>query len=91
MATLADVVLTGTAFQSLNVATGLVAGTPLVIQNKGSHDIRIIVASSQPSASSEAGWLLRPYHSVSVQNETVSVWAKATVVGSTPVLVQQLS
>lgn len=90
MATLNDVILTGTSYQNLNTATGLITGTPLIIQNKGSQDIRIIVAPSQPSASSENGWLLRPYHSVTVENETDIVWAKALSVGGTPVSVQQL-
>lgn len=91
MASLPDVILTGTAYQSLNVATGLVAGTPLVVQNKGSHDIRVVIAASLPSASSENGWLVRPYHSIAIQNETDSVWAKSTVVGAIPVFVQQLT
>lgn len=90
MATLPDVLLTGTVFQSLNVATGLVAGTPLAIQNKGSEPIRVIIAPTIPSASSENGLLVVPYGFLYIENETDSVWAKAIKVGSTHVSVQQL-
>lgn len=90
MATLNNVVLTGTAYQSLNVATGLIAGTPLAIQNKGSEPIRVIIAPAIPAASSENGQLVLPYSYLYIENETDSIWAKAIKVGSTPVSVQQL-
>lgn len=88
MATLADVLLTGSAYQDLNTATGITAGTAIVIQNKSSNDVRIIINPTQPSASSENGWLLSSRASVVIENETEVVWAKATVVGSSHISVQ---
>lgn len=90
MATLPDVLLTGSAYQSLNLATGLVAGTPLAIQNKGSEPIRIIIAATIPSASSENGQLVEPFKYLYVENETDSVWAKAMKIGNIHISVQQL-
>lgn len=89
-ATLPNVVLTGTAYQNLNLATGLVTGTPLVIQNKGSAHVRIIISPTQPLASSEAGIVLEPLKFAYIENETDIVWAKATEVISTALSVQQL-
>lgn len=90
MASLPDVLLTGTVYQSLNLATSLIAGTPLAIQNKGSEPIRVIIAATIPAASSENGQLVLPYSYLYIENETDSVWAKALKVGSTHISVQQL-
>lgn len=88
MATIPDVLLTGTAYQNLNTATSIITGTPLVIQNKGAADIRVIIGPTIPAASSENGWLLAPRHSLIIENETEIVWAKATVLGNTHLSVQ---
>lgn len=90
MATLANIVLTGTAYQNLNLASSLITGSPLVIQNKGNSFVRIIIAPSQPSASSENGWLLQSLSSIVVENETDIVWAKANDLGNTHLSVQLL-
>lgn len=90
MATINDVLLTGTAYQNLNSATSLITGTPLVIQNKGNFFVRIIIAPSQPSASSENGYLLPSLATVIIENETDIVWAKATELGNTHLSVQVL-
>ncbi len=90
MATLADVVLTGTAYQNLNLATSLITGTPLAIQNKGSEPVRVIIAASLPAASSENGQIIPPFSYLYIENETDIVWAKAIKVGSTHISVQQI-
>lgn len=90
MATIADVVLTGTAYQDINTASGLIAGTPLVIQNKGSAFVRIIINPTQPPASSENGFVIEPLKTAYVENETQVVWAKSTQPGDTHISVQQL-
>lgn len=91
MATLPDVLLTGSAFQNCNTLTGLIAGTPLAIQNKGSEPIRVIIAATIPAASSENGQLVPPYAYLYIENETDIVWAKAIKVGSTHISVQQIN
>ena len=90
MATLPNIVLTGTAYQNLNLASSLITGSPLVIQNKGNSFVRIIISPSQPSASSENGWLLQSLQSIVVENETDIVWAKSTELGNTHLSVQLL-
>lgn len=88
MATLADVLLTGSAYQDLNTSTGIIAGSPIVIQNKSSNDVRVIINPTQPAASSENGWLLAPRASIVIENETQVVWAKATALGNSHISVQ---
>lgn len=90
MATVADVVLTGTAYQNLNAESGLITGTPLAIQNKGSSSIRIIISSTQPDASSVNGQVVPALGYLYVENETEVVWSKSLVTGNTRVSVQQL-
>lgn len=89
-ATLPDVVLTGTAFQNLNTATGLTTGTPLAIQNKGSTFVRIIISPTLPAASSQNGIVIKPLGFAYIENETDIVWAKAVDIIGTPISVQQL-
>lgn len=91
MATIADILLTGTAFQNINTASGLIAGTSLVIQNKSSADVYLVISPTQPLASSENGWLLESRHSVQIQNETDIVWARSKSIGSNHISVQQLN
>lgn len=91
MATIADILLTGTAFQNINTATGLIAGTSLVIQNKSSADVYLVISPTQPLATVEDGWLLESRHSVAIQNETDIVWAKAKVLGNSHISVQKLT
>lgn len=90
MSTIADVVLTGTAYQNLNLAAGLITGTPLAIQNKGSTAIRIIISATQPPASNVNGQVVTPLSYLYIENETDVVWGKSLVAGNTHVSVQQL-
>lgn len=90
MATVADVVLTGSAYQNLNSASGLITGTPLAIQNKGSSSIRVIISPTQPDSSSVNGQIVPALAYLYIENETDIVWAKSLVAGNTHVSVQQL-
>lgn len=90
MATIPNVVLTGTAYQNLNSTTGLITGSPLVIQNKGNSFVRLVIAPSQPAASSENGYLLPSLATVIIENETDIIWAKSTDLGNTALSVQLL-
>lgn len=91
MATLPDIVLTGTAYQNLNTLSTLIAGTPLAIQNKGSAPIRVIISPTQPAANSQNGQLVAPLSYLYIQNETDIVWGNATQVGNTHISVQQIN
>lgn len=90
MATVADVVLTGSAYQNLNLDSGLITGTPLAIQNKGSSSIRVIISPTQPDSSSVNGQIVPALSYLYIENETDIVWAKSLVAGNTHVSVQQL-
>lgn len=58
--TIADVVLTGAAYQDMYAATGISVGDELIIQNKTSGIIYIQVSVAQPGSSSVDGYLVRP-------------------------------
>lgn len=88
MATINDILLTGTAFQNLNTATGIITGTAIVIQNKGTADVYVIIGPTLPAPTSQNGWLLASRSSVVIENETEIVWAKATALGNTHISVQ---
>ncbi len=90
MATLPDVVITNTAFVNLNSSTGLVSGTPLVIQNKGSSFVRIVISPTQPLSNSQNGNVIKPLKYLYIENESDIVWAIATEDISTALSVQQL-
>lgn len=76
MATLPDVILDGVSYQNINVETGLTAGTNLIIQNKGSDSVRIIISPTQPDSSAKDGWLLVATKSIQVENESDFIWAR---------------
>lgn len=88
MATVQDVILTGSTYQNLNTTTSIITGTSLVIQNKGTADVNIIIGPTLPSPTSTNGWLLASRSSIIIENETEIVWAKATVLGNTHISVQ---
>jgi hypothetical protein len=90
MATLPNVLLTGAVYQNLNLASSLITGSPLVVQNKGNYFVRIIISPTLPAASSENGYLLAPLATVVIENETDIVWGKATNLGNTALSVQLL-
>ncbi|QNN99968.1 hypothetical protein phiPsa267_059 [Pseudomonas phage phiPsa267] len=78
MATIPDVILTGTAYQNLYAATGTVLGTSVTLQNKSRDEIFIQNIASQPSSSSKNGWVLAPLEAVDVTGVIVGLWAFGT-------------
>lgn len=78
MATLPDVNLTGTAYQNLYAATGVVTGTAVTIQNKSGFPVYIQNIASQPSSGSKNGFVLQPYSAVDVNGTILGLWAKGT-------------
>jgi hypothetical protein len=88
MATVADVPVTNTAYVNLNSASGIITGVPLVIQNKGSSPVHVIINPTQPSASSENGFVIDSLKSIIIENETQIVWARAAHPGTAKLSVQ---
>ena len=56
--TIADVKVNNTAYTDLNTATGIAAGTALVISNKSRSAVLLQISVSQPAADSLDGELL---------------------------------
>lgn len=84
MATIPDVSLTGTVYQNLYAATGIVIGTAVTIQNKSGDPVFVQNIATQPSAGSKNGFILEPYTAVDVTGVIVGLWAK----GTGPVMVE---
>jgi hypothetical protein len=78
MATLPDVQLTGTAYQNLYAATGIVVGTSVTVQNKTGSPVYIQNIASQPTAGSKNGFVLEPYGAVDVTGTIGGLWASGT-------------
>lgn len=76
MATLPDVVLTGTAYQNLYTATGITVGTAVTIQNKSSSVVHLQNIGTQPSAGSVYGFVLLPNEFIPVTGTIAGLWAK---------------
>lgn len=78
MATIPDVVLTGTAYQNVYSATGIVVGTAVTVQNKSGNPVYLQNVAAQPSGGSSNGFLLLPNEFISVTGTIVGLWAKGT-------------
>lgn len=77
--TLPDVKLVNTYYMNLYTATGIPAGTPLIIQNKQSTGAYIQISPTQPSSASRDGYLLSGNALCIVEGGTISiVWAWGT-------------
>lgn len=76
MATIPDVILTGTVYQNLYAATGIVTGTAVTVQNKTSTVIYLQNTATQPSSGSLNGFLLLPNDFVEVTGTIAGLWAK---------------
>ena len=74
-ATIADVQLLGVAYQNVYLATSIVVGTPLILQNKSSTPVYAQIATVAPPASDRDGFLIYPGRSVTVENATEGLWA----------------
>lgn len=77
-ATIADVQLLGVAYQNIYLATSIVVGTPLILQNKSSTPVYAQIATVAPPASDRDGFLIYPGKSVTVENATEGLWAFGT-------------
>lgn len=75
-ATLPDVILTNIVYQDLYASTSITKGTTVVIQNKGVDSMYLIIAASQPSASSTNGFIVEENEVVIVNDASDGLWAK---------------
>lgn len=87
MATIPDVLLTGTAYQNVYAATGIVVGTSVTVQNKSTEPVWLQNVSSQPSSSSRYGFVLKGLESVDVTGSIVGLWA----FGEGPIMVEVIT
>lgn len=78
MATIPDVTLTGTAYQNLYTATGIVVGTSVTVQNKTGGTLYLQNIAAQPSSGSKAGLTLLPNEMIAVTGTILGLWAKGT-------------
>lgn len=78
MATINDVSLTGTAYQNLYAATGIVVGTSVTVQNKSGFPVYLQNVASQPTGGSKNGFVLQPYDIIDVTGTIAGLWAKGT-------------
>ena len=76
--TVNDVILLGVVYTNVYAATGLITGTPLILQNKSSTPIYLQIASVAPSASDRAGFVIYSGNSVFVDNATEGLYAFGT-------------
>jgi hypothetical protein len=82
--TIADQILTGTAWQNAYTLSGLTVGTALIIQNKSSAPAYVQIQSAAPSASNRDGFVLNAYDSCTIGASEVG----AFVFGQGPVSIQ---
>lgn len=79
--TIPDISVTSDSFVSLNSESGLVVGTALSFQNKGSTDIYIVESDTLPAATSTDGILLSQFsRDYSIGGSTVGsneIWARS--------------
>lgn len=78
MATLPDVNLTGTAYQNLYAAAGIVVGTAVTVQNKTGGTVRLQNIAAQPANTSTAGLTLLPNEIIQVTGTILGLWGKGT-------------
>lgn len=74
-ATVNDVQLLGVVYTNVYAATGIVVGTPLILQNKSSGPVYVQIATVAPAASDRDGFIVYPGKSVSVENATEGLYA----------------
>ena len=89
MATIDDINVTSAAFVDVYAQTSIAVGSPLVIQNKSSYFVRVVVASSQPAPTVTKGWIIEPYKAAVVENESEKVWIISESSGNAKLSVQQ--
>lgn len=79
MLTINDIQLTGATYQDIYLASSIVIGTPLIIQNKSStYPFYLQISSTAPPTLDRDGYLLLPGKQVFVDNATEGLFAFGT-------------
>lgn len=66
--TIADVILDGVDYQNVNTLSGVPVGTRVLLQFKGSGNVRVQLNPSQPISSSADGIQLISFEGLKVSN-----------------------
>lgn len=74
-ATVNDVILLGVIYTDVYAATGIVIGTPLIIQNKSASPVWLQIATVAPPSSDRDGFVVYSGNSVFVENATEGLFA----------------
>lgn len=72
--TIEDVTVVHTSYTDIYTVTGIAVGTELVLQNKEESEFIVQVSTTQPSADSTAGVILRPKQQKLVEVGGNKVW-----------------
>lgn len=90
MDTLPDITLEAGVWMDVYAATGIVAGTPLIIKNKSNSTVYVQVRAAKPAELSNDGWDLRGSSAATAQSTWTTVdnvpassrvWVKGGSVG----------
>lgn len=76
--TIADVVLYNLSYQNVNLLSGIPVGTKIILQYKGTSNLRVQVKPFQPASSSLDGLQLNAIEIYMVDAGESTVWAKGT-------------
>jgi hypothetical protein len=76
MATIPDVSFIPTAYTDIYAATGIAAGTQLVVQNKTNGPVNTQNTSAQPDAADNNGFMIPPMEVWRVPTGTQKAWFK---------------
>ena len=72
--TIPDVIVVPTSYTDIYAVTGIVVGTELILQNKEETEFIVQISTSQPSADSVDGVILRPKSMKLVEVGSNEVW-----------------
>lgn len=76
--TLPDVILDNVSYQNVNTLSGIAVGTKVILQFKGTGNIRVQTKPFQPAASSSDGVQLLAFDFYVVDSGESIIWAKGT-------------
>lgn len=74
--TIADVILDNVNYQNVNALSGIPVGTKVLIQFKGSGNIRVQLKPFQPASSSSDGLQLISFEMYMIDKGESIIWAK---------------
>lgn len=76
--TIADVILDNINYQNVNALSGIPVGTKVLLQFKGSGNVRVQLKPFQPASSSADGLQLISFEMYMIDQGESTIWAKGT-------------